>query len=91
LETIEKANMNKIEKCPKCGKASPSLTLRLTRNFLVTAARGEILNTREYELICLECGEAIEIVSIDNTIQAAMDLHARMDNLYGSSYILPYV
>lgn len=79
--------MEKIEKCPKCNKVSPALTLQPTRVFCIAQEQEHIPDTREYKLICLKCNEVIETISIDNTIAALHKLNEELDSLYGPSHL----
>jgi len=78
--------MVKIEKCPKCNEVSPALTLRPTSFCL---AEEKISDTREYVLVCLECGEVIETIVIDNTVVALRRLNEELNILYGPKQIEP--
>ena len=80
-DILKRTAMEKVERCPKCGEDSPALTLRCSDAFL--QVEHEVPETREYELVCLHCGEIIQTISIDNTIKAMVKSRREMDKLYG--------
>lgn len=80
--------VTKVDSCPICKIVSPPLTVSL-KNPQRYESSSDIPDKREYDLVCLNCGNILTTFEVDNHLAAIKELRDAMDKAYGPSKIYP--